>query len=115
MANSINQPSLPTPLLLADVTVKMAKVGLRKADDCRAHLGRVVERTRILAGMNLQEFACAIGKNESQVRRWINATERQQLEAIYAADGLRGFLVIALAEGVPSIAVETTITIRRTA
>lgn len=113
MNNSLTQPNLPTPLLLTDVRGRTAKASLRKTENC--DLGRVVERTRILSGLNLQEFAAAIHKNESQVRRWITNVERQQLEAIYAVPSLQGYLVIALAEGVASVEVETTITVRRTA
>lgn len=114
MADSINRPASPATLLLADVPVRMAKSSLRETEHGAA-LGRIVERVRVLSGLNLQEFARAIGRNERQVYRWINNTERQQLEAIYIVPALSGFLVIALAEGVPSVDVITTITVKRIA
>lgn len=115
MGHSINQPNLPTPLLLADVPVRMAKTALRKAENTHAALGKKVERVRELSGLNLQEFAKAIGRNERQVYRWINGTERPQLEAILAVEEFQGLVVTALAEGVPGVVVRTTITIERIA
>jgi transcriptional regulator with XRE-family HTH domain len=105
----------------------MAKAGIRKAEEAdrdlrkaendgwKERVGKAIERTRTLATLTLKEFAAQVGRDERQVARWIDGTERPQIDAIFAVDHLRGPLVIALAELAHDIEVITEIRIRRKA
>lgn len=86
-------------------------------DELKAIVGGVVERVRVLSGLSLKEFAAAIQKDESQIKRWIAGPDRPQFDAIWGVAMLRVYLVIAFAElARPEGAiVETTISIKRTA
>lgn len=114
MADSIKQASLPTPLGLQDVRARMAKVSIPKAKNYAA-LGKRVARVLELSTLSLKEFSALIGRNERQVGRWIDGSDRPQLELLYESPALHPLLVIALAEGAPGVEVETTITVRRRA
>lgn len=92
----------------------MAKAGIPKAKN-HAGLGRRVARVLELSTLSLKEFAALLGRNERQVGRWIDGSDRPQLELIYAVVSLKGFLVIALAEDISTVDVTTTITVRRIA
>lgn len=89
----------------------MAKADLRKADGsaARAEAGRVIGLTQKLTGLSLKEFAAALGRDERQVARWIEGTERPQLDAILAAEQVRTPFVVACAKSTPQIEVETVI------
>ena len=105
-------------LLRADVRPRMAKADLRKADGAfwRVRIGRVIERTRMLAGLSLKEFAAAIKRDERQIARWITGVERMQLDAVLAVDGVRGHFIEALAEAAhDEVDVVTVIQVRRKA
>jgi len=92
----------------------MAKADLRKPETWKTEVGGAIERTRLLAGLSLKEFADRIGRDERQIARWISGTERPQLDALFAVDALRQPLVIALAElAGTGVEVETTVRIRR--
>lgn len=96
----------------------MAKADLRKTevDPWRQHIGRAVERARLLRGWSLKELADAVGRNERQVARWINGQERLQLDALFAPKCFRQSLVVALAEMAgEGIEIATHITVRKTA
>lgn len=101
----------------SEIQKRMAKADLPKAEmvDWRAQIGTAIERTRLLSGLSLKEFADAIGRDVRQVGRWITGDERAQLDAIFTVRELRGPLVIALAELSQTVEVETTIRIRRSA
>ncbi len=93
----------------------MAKAEVRKADMWRLAVGAAIERTRILSGLSLKEFARDIGRDERQIARWIDGTDRPQFDAIFGVDALRQPLVIALAElAGHGVELQTVITIRRT-
>ncbi len=93
----------------------MAKADVRKADLVwRLSVGQAIERARLLSGLSLKEFADRVGRNERQVARWINATDRPQFDAIFAREELRHPLVLALAE-LAGAGVEFTVRLRRTA
>lgn len=108
-------------LLTSEIPRRMAKADLRNPEmpaetaDWRAQIGRALDRARLLAGMSLKEFADAIGRDERQIARWINGTERPQLDAMFSVKELRGPMVVALAELSETVDVQTTITVRRTA
>ena len=110
----LTQPNLPTPLGLPDVRARMAKAGIPKAKN-HAALGLRVARVLELSTLSLKEFAALLGRNERQVGRWLDGSDRPQLELIYAVPSLQGHLVIALAETVPSVEVVTEIRVKRSA
>lgn len=98
---------------------RMAKADLRKSepvDTWRARLGKAIDRTRQLSGLNLDEFAQAVGRDQRQVARWISGLERPQFDAIFAHPSLRHALLVALAELAGSgVEVTTSIRIQRLA
>lgn len=102
----------------SDLRPTMAKADVRKADvdGWRTRVGQAIQRAVSLRGWTLKEFAAAAGRDERQVARWIDGTDRPQLDTLFAVDSLRQPLIVAFSEmaGV-GVDVETTITIRRTA
>lgn len=99
-------PSTPSP--------SMAKANL-KENGWIAN-GRAVRRAWELSGLSLKEFADTVGRDERQVKRWMTADERPQIETIFAAKALQAPLVIAMAEQAGhGVELETTIRIRRPA
>jgi hypothetical protein len=101
---------------LADERARMAKASVRKADNPHAEMGAVVVAVRQASGLNLDEFALAIKKDPRQVKRWEEATDRPQIEAIYAVDAFKALVVEAMARPIGQrVAVKTVITIEKTA
>lgn len=97
---------------------RMAKADLRKAETeaHRQEIGRVVERIQKLSGLNLQEFAAAVGRDERQVKRWFTGEERPQFDAIRAVPVLRPLVPIAMAEDAgATVEIETIVRVRRSA
>lgn len=116
MSRSLAQQSLPTPLLVSESPVKMAKAALQKSENgVRVLLGQCMNDVRIAAGMNLDEFSHRLGKNPSQVKRMMSADERPQIEAVLGVEEFQVLLVTALAKRIGQIEIETVIRIRRTA
>lgn len=94
----------------------MAKADLRKADIWKPRIGQALRRALSLCGWSLKEFAGAVDRDPRQCARWLDGSERPQLDAVFAVEELRQPLVIALAELVgPGVEVTTAITIRRIA
>jgi transcriptional regulator with XRE-family HTH domain len=97
----------------------MAKADLRKAeiDDSawKVAVGRVIERAKELSGLSLKEFADVVRRDERQIARWFNASERPQFDAIFAVEALRQPLIQALAELAGNVVVETVVRMRRRA
>ena len=94
----------------------MAKASVRKADNPHAEMGRVVADVRQASGLNLDEFAQAIKKDPRQVKRWEDAEDRPQIEAVYAVDAFKPLVVEAMArQNRQQIEIETVIRIRRIA
>ncbi len=86
----------------------------------RSQIGAALQRAVSLRGWSLKEFAAAVDRDERQCARWINGTERPQLDVLFAEESLRQPLIAALAWAVGvcaelSIEEEVTIRIRRTA
>lgn len=106
----------PAPLPRAEHGVKTAKASLRKADVGHGDMGEVVALARKLSHLNLDEFAHACGKDPRQIARWEAATERPQIEAVWAVMDLRPFVLEAMAALASCrVETETVIRIRRTA
>jgi transcriptional regulator with XRE-family HTH domain len=94
----------------------MAKADLRKAEleDWRGYIGQAIERMRMLSGLSLKEFAARLDRDERQIARWIAGTERPQFDVLFADEGLRQALVIALCElAGGGVEITTQITVRR--
>lgn len=117
MTASLNQPSLPTPLLLAEGRAKTAKASLRSAegDPFHARIGACLDEVRNVFGLTLQQFAAELGKDERQVKRQIEGKERPQIEVVFAVERFQGALVIALARMAAGVEVDTVIHVRRSA
>jgi ribosome-binding protein aMBF1 (putative translation factor) len=117
MAPSIAQQSLPTPLLVQEKRAKTAKADLRKTGDeaFYARIGQCIDEVRNVFGLSIKEFAAVLGKNESQVRRWVEGSERPQIEAVFAVEKFQGAMVIALARLATGVDVDTVIHVRRSA
>ena len=95
----------------------MAKASLNKIEQAgRQTLGRVVRLCFEIAGLSQKEAAARVNRDQAQVARWISGDERAQVDTLLAVDALRQPLLLALAElAGDGVAVETTITVRRTA
>ncbi len=116
MAAHDRQPLGSGHLPLSDIRPQMAKASLpdiRKADidGWRARVGLVVARVK--GERSLKEFADLIDRDERQVKRWIEGTDRPQFDALFAVKALRVPLVVALAELAEDARVETVITVRK--
>jgi hypothetical protein len=114
------QPNLPTPLLVTEKSARVAKVApadVRKAehDALYAQLGRCMDEVRCVFGLNLEQFADALGKDQRQVARQLLGTERPQLESVFAVERFQGPLVVSLARLANGVEVDTVIRVRRTA
>jgi transcriptional regulator with XRE-family HTH domain len=95
----------------------MAKADLRKSeiDPYYAQLGNCLREVQHAFKLTLQEFAAALGKNESQIRRQMEGRERPQIEVVFAVERFQGPLVIALAKLATGIEIDTVIHVRRSA
>lgn len=80
-------------------------------DAYRAATGEAIERARCLSGLDLNQFADAIGRDASQVGKWIRNAEPPQLDPILMSP-MRRFMLQALAERTPECGVQTIITVR---
>lgn len=80
----------------------------------RAELGKCIERARNLADLNLDQFAREIGRDSSQVGKWIRNAEPPQLDVVLMSS-MRGFMLQALAERTPGCEVTSVITFSRRA
>ena len=113
---TVAQPSLPTPLLVSETPKKQAKAalkGLCKSESAfYAQLGSCMAEVQHVFGLTLKEFAAALDKNESQVRRQIEGKERPQIEAVFAVERFQPAMVIALARLASGVDVDTVIHIR---
>lgn len=117
MNNTLPDRGAARHRLLSESRPKMAHADLRKAEKAEwIVLGKAVEGCRILLKLSLKEFAAELDRDERQVARWIAATERTQVDAIFAVVRFRRWFVIALAEQAgDGVELETTIKIQRSA
>lgn len=68
-----------------------------------------LEQVRYDARMNHDEFARALKRDPSQVRRMLEAKERPQIEAVWPDERLRRLLIIAMAKRGGGFDVKTTL------
>lgn len=114
--SSVPAPARRAEVLRPDERARMAKAAVRKADTPHAEMGRVVRDVRKASGLNLDEFALAIQKDPRQVKRWEEATDRPQIEAVFAVDAFKPLVLEALAcQSGHAVERETVIRIRRSA
>jgi hypothetical protein len=96
--------------------VAMTGEGLRKplAEDLRQPMGAAIERAIDLARLTKQDVAFQMGyADASALARWIAGVETPQFAKLFSVPGLRGPLVVALAELSGCVEIETTIRIRK--
>lgn len=80
----------------------------RKAQNW-ADLAYAMDYARRDARLTIKEFAAALDRTESQVRAWINGTERPQLELVLAVPRFKSAAIIGLAKDTEDLEVETLI------
>jgi ribosome-binding protein aMBF1 (putative translation factor) len=94
----------------------MARASNRTDDEqqeWKERVAKVVERVRALSGMNLNEFALAVGRDPRQVSRWLKGEERPHIDAILASEQLQEPMLVALAERIGKVKVTTQITVEK--
>lgn len=118
MPPTFNPAPGAAPLPLSDVPVRMAKAGIREAENApcfRAAIGTCLDTARRAVGWSLKEFARELARDERQVARWISGAERPQMDVLFGVEQFRAPLLIALASLSPEITIETTLTYRKSA
>lgn len=105
--------------LLPEKADQMASATLRKAEpDLLKAIGRALDEARYSLRWSLKELTAEIERatrrkrDERQVARWIEGTERQQFDVLLAVEALRGPLVIALARLSDQIEIDTVIRVK---
>lgn len=96
----------------------MVKADLRKAETerFRVAIGGALRRMRLLRGWSLKELAGAVNRDERQVSRWEEGTERPQFDALIAVESLRQPLILAICELAGDVVtIRTQIEIKRSA
>jgi hypothetical protein len=71
----------------------------------------VIDEVRRDAKLTVDEFAGVIERDPRQVGKWLNATERPQIETVFAFEQFQQPAVLALARRVKSIRITTQITV----
>lgn len=119
MASSIAEQRVAGHLeRLENLRPRQAKADLNPIEiPWREQIGHAIQRALSLAGLSQKEAAALVGRDVAQLARWINGSERPQLDAMFAVEVLRSPLVIALAElAGAGVEVETVVrVVRRTA
>ena len=116
MARILAKSSDSSHRLLPEARPVMAKADLRKADtaDWREQIGAAIQRVKDARVWSLKEFADALGRDERQVKRWIDGRERPQFDVLFAVAALRQPLVVAFAElAGAGVEVETVVRVIR--
>jgi hypothetical protein len=116
MATILSDSISPRHRVLPEKSGGQAKADLRKADveDWKPRIGLAIQRAISLCGWSLKEFAGAVGRDPRQCSRWLDGSERVQLDLVFAVEALRQPLAQAFGE-LAGAEVSTVITIRRTA
>ena len=86
----------------------MAKADLRKAEvPFKERIGQAITRARALRGWSLKELAGALDRDPRQIARWEKGMEPPQLHALFALADFQQPMVIAFAELVQTIEIDT--------
>jgi transcriptional regulator with XRE-family HTH domain len=92
----------------------MAKADLRKAEiPFKLRVGQAIARARALRGWSLKELAGALDRDPRQIARWENGMEPPQFHALFALSDFQQPMVIAFAELVQSVEIDTVIRLPR--
>jgi len=94
---------------------RMAKVETPRLTirENREEYGRILRRSRDLAGMNRDETAHALGVDPAQITRWESGDENAQTFRYQAHPVLKSTLLIAQAEATQGAIVRTLIEVER--
>jgi hypothetical protein len=120
MPSTLPNSSDRARLQSSEIRPRMAKVHTaahRKTESvlaARAEIGACFERARCLAGLTLEQFADGLGRDASQVGKWIRNVEPPQVETILMSP-FRPLFLQALAERTEGFEVEAVLTLRRRA
>lgn len=120
MPSTLPRDGARLPLLNSVSRPSMAKVhtsahGNPVIDPLWPVLAQCLDEVRHDAGMTVDEFAHAIDRDARQVGKWLSATERPQIETVFAVERFQQPLVLALARRVRSIEISTHLIVRRSA
>lgn len=86
----------------------------KKLADLRPFIGKLVERALELLGITKQDAAFRMGYSDAgTISRWCSGTERPALDKLFAIDGFRVALVLALAECTEELEAETVVRVPR--
>jgi hypothetical protein len=86
------------------------------SDGHRKKVAERVERALQLVGLSKQDAAYQMGYSDAgTISRWCSGAERPLFDKLFAIEGFEDAYLVALAERNPRMAVETVITVRRTA
>jgi hypothetical protein len=77
--------------------------------------GAAMKEVQHTLQMTLEELAYALKKDVRQVGRWMEGTERPQIELMLANERFEGAMVIAIARRTTGVDVDTVVHIRRSA
>ena len=121
--DNVPQVNRAGPPVLSEMQRRpMAKANLRKTAITakttagRLAIGRAIQRAMTLCGWSLKEFAAAVGRDPRQCARWMDGTERPQLDIVFAVPALHQPVIQAFAElAGAGVEVTTQITLRRIA
>lgn len=113
MQSSVERGTAGSHRVLAEMRPTMARATL-VPPLAPMDIGRCLDQARRCVGLTLKELAAALGRDARQVRRWIDGSERTQMDVVFGVEALRAPFVLALAE-LAGLDVVTTISVRRTA
>lgn len=116
MASIANKQS-QAPRVIPETRPEMLKANLRKPEnvDFLAQIGGCLDCARRDVGWTLEQLAAELKRDARQVRRWIDGSERCQVDVVFCVECLRGPFVIALARLADCCEITTVVTIRKSA
>jgi DNA-binding transcriptional regulator YiaG len=99
-----------------DDTARMIKADIRKPEmePYRQMLGAAIKRARLRSELSLKELAALLSCDERQVARWEDGSERAHWDRLFAIQGYRQQLIVAVAElGGDAVEIETVVRVRK--
>lgn len=120
MPSTLANPGEHGPLVSSAIRPRMAKVhssarGIPAIDPMWKVLAECIDEVRCDFRLTVDQFAHEIQRDARQVGKWLNASERPQIETVFAVERFQQSLVLALARRVRSIEITTQLTARRSA